>query len=53
MSFPKAWNPYDSLGEAYLLKGNKKLALKNYKKSAELNPQNSNAIRIVKELTEK
>ena len=38
--YPKAWNTYDSLGEAYALKGNKELAIKNYEKSVELNPKN-------------
>ena len=42
--FPEAFNPYDSLGEAYMIKGDKKLAIKNYAKSLELNPQNTNAI---------
>ncbi|NNE67589.1 MAG: serine hydrolase [Pyrinomonadaceae bacterium] len=36
--FPKAFNPYDSLGEAYLKAGDKINALANYKKSVELNP---------------
>ena len=40
--FPKAWNTYDSLGEAYALKGNKELAIKNYEKSMVLNPKNDN-----------
>lgn len=41
--FPNSSNPYDSLGEAYLLNGNTELAVKNYKKSLELNPENENA----------
>ena len=41
--FPNSSNPYDSLGEVYLLSGNTELALKNYKKSLELNPENENA----------
>jgi len=40
--FPNAWNTYDSLGEAYAMKGNKDLAIKNYEKSMELNPKNDN-----------
>ena len=40
--FPNAWNTYDSLGEAYALKGNKEMAIKNYEKSMELNPKNDN-----------
>jgi len=48
--YPDASNPYDSLGEAYMLKGNKKLAIKNYKRSLELNPDNKNAIEMIKKL---
>jgi len=48
--YPNASNTYDSLGEAYLLKGNKKLAIKNYKRSLELNPDNKNAIEMLKKL---
>lgn len=36
---PTSWNAYDSLGEAYALAGNKELAIKNYRKSLELNPE--------------
>ncbi len=43
IAFPDSWNAYDSLGEAYLLDGQKDLAIKNYEKSLELNPQNTNA----------
>jgi tetratricopeptide (TPR) repeat protein len=42
-AFPRAWNVYDSLGEAYMKKGNRELAIKNYEKSLELNPQNGGA----------
>jgi tetratricopeptide (TPR) repeat protein len=37
--FPNSWNTYDSLGEAYALAGNKKLAIENYEKSIKLNPK--------------
>ena len=40
---PKSWNVYDSLGEAYLLAGDKKLAIENYEKSLELKPDNTSA----------
>ena len=40
--YPDAWNAYDSLGEAYALAGNKKLAIENYEKSMQLNPKNEN-----------
>jgi tetratricopeptide (TPR) repeat protein len=38
--FPKSWNAYDSLGEAYAKAGNKPLAIQNYEKSVQLNPKN-------------
>jgi tetratricopeptide (TPR) repeat protein len=31
--YPKSWNTYDSLGEAYAAKGEKQLAMKNYSKA--------------------
>lgn len=42
--YPEAFNPYDSLGEAYMINSEKELAIKNYAKSLELNPKNTNAI---------
>jgi cyclase len=48
--FPEAWNSYDCLGEAYMKLGNKKLAIKNYKKSLKLNPSNTNATAVLKTL---
>lgn len=48
--YPDAWNTYDSLGEAYMKAGQKDLAIANYKKSLELNPQNSNAREVLKKL---
>ncbi len=42
--FPQASNVYDSLGEAYMVHGDKELAIANYKKSLELDPKNANAI---------
>ncbi len=48
--FPNASNPYDSLGEAYLVKGDSALAKKNYAKSIELNPANDNAKTILESL---
>ncbi|MEK6335886.1 MAG: serine hydrolase [Acidobacteriota bacterium] len=48
--FPTSANPYDSLGEAYLADDQKELALVNYKKAAELDPKNANALLIVRRL---
>jgi CubicO group peptidase (beta-lactamase class C family) len=49
--YPQAFNTYDSLGEAYMLHGDKELAIANYKKSLELNPQNTGATRAIASLT--
>jgi CubicO group peptidase (beta-lactamase class C family) len=50
--YPKYWNAYDSLGEAYLKSGQKALAIQNYEKSIELNPQNQNGIDALKKIRE-
>jgi CubicO group peptidase (beta-lactamase class C family) len=48
--FPQGFNPYDSLGEAYMENGDKSLAIQNYKKSLELNAKNTGAIDKLKKL---
>ena len=48
--YPKFWNAYDSLGEAYLKAGQKELAIQNYQKSVELNPQNQSGVDALKKL---
>jgi tetratricopeptide (TPR) repeat protein len=45
--FPESANVWDSLGEAYMTNGEKDLAIKNYKKSLELNPDNGNAKNMI------
>jgi tetratricopeptide (TPR) repeat protein len=50
--YPKYWNAYDSLGEAYLKAGQKDLAIQNYEKSIELNPGNQNGINALKNIRE-
>lgn len=52
-AYPEASNPYDSLGDAYMVNGDMELAIKNYKKSLELNPDNFNAILMLKKIDEK
>jgi glyoxylase-like metal-dependent hydrolase (beta-lactamase superfamily II) len=42
-AYPDAWNVYDSLGEAMATRGDIDLAISNYRRSLELNPDNSNA----------
>lgn len=49
-AFPSSANAYDSLGQAYMVKGDKELAIKNYQRSLELNPQNTNAVEMLKKL---
>ncbi len=49
-AYPEAFNVYDSMGEAYMIAGNSELAIKNYKKSVELNPKNFGGIEKLKEL---
>ncbi|HKD58923.1 MAG TPA: tetratricopeptide repeat protein [Terracidiphilus sp.] len=51
--YPDSGNVYDSLGEAYMKSGQKDLAIENYKKSLEKNPNNENAKDKLKELETK
>ena len=48
--YPKGWNCYDSLGEAYMKAGQKALAIENYTKSIELNPDNKNGVEMLEKL---
>ncbi len=48
--YPQSSNVYDSLGEAYMLKGDRELAIKNYEKSLDLNPENTNAVEMLNRL---
>jgi CubicO group peptidase (beta-lactamase class C family) len=52
-AFPKSSNVYDSLGEAYMVNGNKELAIKNYQKSVELDPKNASGIEALRKLQAK
>jgi predicted alpha/beta superfamily hydrolase/TolA-binding protein len=45
-------NAYDSLAEAYMMNGDRELAIQNYRKSLELNPDNENAREKLRELGE-
>jgi pimeloyl-ACP methyl ester carboxylesterase len=49
-AYPESANTYDSLGEAYMANNNIDLAIKNYNKSLELNPNNKNAVDKLKQL---
>ena len=53
IEFPRSSNVFDSLGEAYTQTGNKELALKNYRISLNLDPENGNAAQMIIKLQEK
>jgi len=48
--YPNSGNLYDSLAEAYVKTGDKKLAIENFKKCVELNPKNEYAAEQLKKL---
>ena len=48
--YPNSGNVYDSLGEAYMRNGNTKEAIRNYEKSLEINPENTNARAMLENL---
>src|SRR5690349_2276950 len=49
-AYPQGFNAYDSLAEAYLAANERELAIQNYKKSLALNPNNFNALQVLKQL---
>jgi CubicO group peptidase (beta-lactamase class C family) len=49
-AYPESFNVYDSLGEAYMENGDKELAIENYEKSLELNPDNENGKKKLEKL---
>lgn len=51
--FPDSWQAYDALGETSIKKGDKEQAIQSFRKSVELNPQNTNAIEMLKKLEER
>jgi tetratricopeptide (TPR) repeat protein len=51
--FPKSWNVYDSLGEAYADDGDKEDAIKNYEQSVQINPKNDNGVKVLAKLNTK
>ncbi len=50
VAFPESFNAYDSLGEACATAGEKDLAIKNYEKSLQLNPNSQSGIDALKKL---
>jgi CubicO group peptidase (beta-lactamase class C family) len=52
-AYPQGFNTYDSLAEAYMNMNQRDLAITNFKKSLELNPQNTNAAEMLKKLEQR
>jgi len=48
--YPNSFNVYDSYGEALLAHGDTTQSIINYEKSLELNPENGNAVEVLKRL---
>lgn len=48
--FPKSFNVWDSLGEAYYQNGNREEAIRNYEKSLQLNPDNVGGKRMLEKI---
>jgi glyoxylase-like metal-dependent hydrolase (beta-lactamase superfamily II) len=49
-AYPDAFNTYDSLGEAHMTAGDNEQAIANYRRSLELNPDNTNATAMLTRL---
>jgi CubicO group peptidase (beta-lactamase class C family) len=50
VEYPKSFNVWDSLGEAYMRNGEKDLAVQNYEKSLAIEPRNTNATAMLKRM---
>ena len=50
VAHPEAYNTWDSLGEAYMINGDRERAIANYEKSLELNPENAGAADMLESL---
>lgn len=48
--YPDSWNVYDSLGEAYMERGDTERAIQYYKKSIAINSDNDNGKRMLEKL---
>ena len=50
---PDSSNAWDSLGEAYMRRGDTKSAIEHYQRSLKLNPANTNAVKMLEKLNGK
>jgi Tfp pilus assembly protein PilF len=46
-AYPEAFNTWDSLGEAQLAAGQREEAVASYRRSLDLNPENTNAVTVL------
>lgn len=51
--YPESFNVYNGLGEAYMKKGDNRLALENFNKSVEMNPNNEFGKKKIQEINNK
>jgi tetratricopeptide (TPR) repeat protein len=52
-AYPQSANVFDSLAEAYMINGDRYLAIRNYERSLELDPKNTNAVEMLNKLKTK
>ena len=52
-AFPEQFNTWDSLAEAHMKLGHDERAIRYYRKSLELNPDNSNATKMIEQIASK
>jgi len=50
-TFPQSANTWDSLAEAYIFKGDLEMAIRYYRVSLKLDPESSNAARMIERMT--
>jgi tetratricopeptide (TPR) repeat protein len=50
VQFPRSFNVWDSLGEAYYQMGNREEAIRNYERSLQLNPDNIGGKRMLERI---
>lgn len=50
VDYPSSANVWDSLAESYMENGDKELAIANYEKSLRMNPDNLNAVQMLRKL---
>jgi tetratricopeptide (TPR) repeat protein len=48
--YPESVNPYDSIGEAYMNRGDKKKAIKYFKKALEIDPEYPSSLAALEKL---